>query len=77
MCVVDDSFNCDMLPNLKAMVFIGEVLPKTLCSELIRRFPQTRIINGYGPTEATVAVSINDMTKEMLDKMEVYQLDLP
>ncbi len=68
MCVVEDSFNCDMLPNLKAMVFIGEVLPKTLCSELIKRFPQTRIINGYGPTEATVAVSINDMTKEMLDK---------
>ena len=31
MCVVEDSFNCDMLPNLKAMVFIGEVLPKTLC----------------------------------------------
>ncbi|WP_294153819.1 D-alanine--poly(phosphoribitol) ligase subunit DltA [uncultured Clostridium sp.] len=66
MCVVEDSFNNKMLPNLNAMVFIGEVLPKTLCDELMRRFPNTRIINGYGPTEATVAVAINDMEKEML-----------
>ena len=55
-----------MLPELKAMVFVGEVLPKTLCEELLNRFPNTRIINGYGPTEATVAISINDMNKELL-----------
>ena len=67
MCIAEDSFNSNMLPNLKAMVFIGEVLPKTLCEELLKRFPNTRIINGYGPTEATVAVSINDMNKELLD----------
>lgn len=66
MCVVEDSFNSEMLPELKAMVFVGEVLPKTLCEELLNRFPNTRVINGYGPTEATVAVSINDMSKELL-----------
>ena len=66
MCVAQDGFNSSMLPNLKAMVFIGEVLPKTLCEELMNRFPNTRIINGYGPTEATVAVSMNDMNREML-----------
>lgn len=66
MCAAQDGFNSSMLPNLKAMVFIGEVLPKTLCEELMNRFPDTRIINGYGPTEATVAVSMNDMNREML-----------
>ena len=66
MCVVEDDFNENMLHNLKAMVFIGEVLPKTLCEELLNRFPKTRIINGYGPTEATVAVSMNDMNRELL-----------
>lgn len=66
MCVVEDNFNSEMLPELKAMVFVGEVLPKTLCEELLNRFPNTRIINGYGPTEATVAISINDMNKELL-----------
>ncbi|MGN0143537.1 MAG: D-alanine--poly(phosphoribitol) ligase subunit DltA [Clostridium sp.] len=66
MCIAEDGFNNNMLPNLKAMVFIGEVLPKTLCEELMKRFPDTRIINGYGPTEATVAVSMNDMKRDML-----------
>lgn len=68
MCVVEDGFNSEMLPNLKAMIFVGEVLPKPLCEELLNRFKGTRIINGYGPTEATVAVSTNDMNKEVLAK---------
>lgn len=66
MCVTEDNFNSNMLTNLKAMVFVGEILPKPLCEELLKRFPNTRIINGYGPTEATVAVSINDMNREVL-----------
>lgn len=66
MCVAEDSFNSNMLPNLKAMIFVGEVLPKTLCEELLNRFPNTRVINGYGPTEATVAVSANDMNRDLL-----------
>jgi D-alanine--poly(phosphoribitol) ligase subunit 1 len=66
MCVIEETFNSKMLPNLKAMVFVGEVLPKPLCEELLNRFKDTRIINGYGPTEATVAVSANDMNRELL-----------
>ncbi|WP_238900115.1 D-alanine--poly(phosphoribitol) ligase subunit DltA [Clostridium sp. YIM B02500] len=66
MCVAEKDFNSTMLQNLKAMIFVGEVLPKPLCEELINRFPGTRVVNGYGPTEATVAVSANDMSKELL-----------
>ncbi|MDR3593944.1 D-alanine--poly(phosphoribitol) ligase subunit DltA [Clostridium sp.] len=66
MCIVEEDFNSEMLPNLKAMIFVGEVLPKPLCEELLNRFKETRIINGYGPTEATVAVSANDMNREVL-----------
>ncbi|GAA0077416.1 D-alanine--poly(phosphoribitol) ligase [Clostridium sp. CTA-5] len=68
MCVTETAFDSHMLPDLKAMVFVGEVLPKPLCEELLNRFPNTRIINGYGPTEATVAVSVNDMNKEVLSQ---------
>lgn len=68
MCVAEDSFNAKMLTNLKAMIFVGEVLPKTLCEELLNRFPDTRIINGYGPTEATVAISANDMNRDLLSR---------
>ncbi|NMF03216.1 D-alanine--poly(phosphoribitol) ligase subunit DltA [Clostridium beijerinckii] len=66
MCVAEKDFNSTMLQNLKAMIFVGEVLPKPLCEELINRFPGTRVVNGYGPTEATVAVSANDMSKDLL-----------
>ena len=52
------------------MIFIGEVLPKNLSKELMKRFPNTRIINGYGPTEATVAISANDITSEMIEDLK-------
>lgn len=77
MCVVYDHFNSEMLKNLKAMVFVGEVLPKTLCEELMNRFENTRIINGYGPTEATVAISINDMTREVLENEKPLPIGYP
>ena len=77
MCVVEESFNANMLPNLKAMVFIGEVLPKPLCEELLNRFPNTRIINGYGPTEATVAISINDIDKGAIKESDSIPIGYP
>jgi D-alanine--poly(phosphoribitol) ligase subunit 1 len=77
MCVVEDGFNSNMLTNLKAMVFVGEVLPKTLCEELLNRFPDTRIINGYGPTEATVAISINDINRQILSESDSIPLGYP
>ena len=66
VCVTEDTFNEEMLPKLESMIFIGEVLPKNLAKELMERFPNTRIVNGYGPTEATVAISANDVTDEMI-----------
>lgn len=68
MCVAQDDFDSTMLKNLKAMIFVGEVLPKPLCKTLLDRFPETRIINGYGPTEATVAISANDMNRSLLEE---------
>lgn len=67
VCVTEEDFNINMLPKLEAMIFIGEVLPKNLAKNLKERFPKTRIINGYGPTEATVGISANDITEEMIE----------
>lgn len=67
VCVTEDTFNSEMLPKLESMIFIGEVLPKNLAKDLKERFPNTRIINGYGPTEATVAISANDITSQMIE----------
>lgn len=67
VCITEDSFSDEYIKNLESMIFIGEVLPKNLAKELKDRFKNTRIINGYGPTEATVGISANDITEEMLE----------
>ncbi len=66
LCVQDDTFTHKLMPNLKTMYFIGEVLPPMLVNELKLRFPSVRMINSYGPTEATVAVTGIDITDEIL-----------
>lgn len=77
VCVTEDKFNKEMLPCLESMIFIGEVLPKKLAAELIERFPNTRVINGYGPTEATVGVAANDITKEMIEDESALPVGIP
>lgn len=67
MCVVDNSFNRTLLPCLEKMFFAGEVLSKKLVSSLYERFGDISIINGYGPTEATVLVTAIELTKTMLN----------
>ncbi len=77
MCVAEDSFNSQMLKNLKAMIFVGEVLPRPLSKTLLDRFENTRIINGYGPTEATVAISANDITRKTIEENESLPIGYP
>lgn len=66
ICIQDDSFNKELLPNLKTMIFAGEVLSKELINTLKSRFGNIKIINGYGPTEATVLITATEITDEML-----------
>jgi D-alanine--poly(phosphoribitol) ligase subunit 1 len=42
---------------LATFLFCGEVLPVILVKQLRERFPDARIINTYGPIEATVATT--------------------
>lgn len=53
----DPQFSAENLPELKTFLFCGEVLTKPLVAALQARFPTARIINTYGPTECTVAVT--------------------
>ncbi|WP_092924701.1 D-alanine--poly(phosphoribitol) ligase subunit DltA [Romboutsia hominis] len=77
VCVTEKSFNSEMLPKLESMIFIGEALPKSLTKELLERFENTRVINGYGPTEATVGVSVNDMTMELVEDEKSLPVGFP
>jgi len=65
MCLADSHFNQTLLPNLDVFLFCGEVLSNTTVDKLQERFDNIRIINTYGPTEATVAVTSIEVTPEV------------
>jgi D-alanine--poly(phosphoribitol) ligase subunit 1 len=50
-------FRGAVLPSCKTFLFCGEPLTKQIAGELFERFPGCRVINTYGPTECTVAVT--------------------
>ncbi|CAA7602298.1 AMP-dependent synthetase/ligase [Acididesulfobacillus acetoxydans] len=70
MCLLDPGFASALLPDLRYFLFCGEVLPNDVASRLLARFPQARVINLYGPTEGTVAVSGVDISAEMAENSE-------
>ncbi|MEC0302856.1 D-alanine--poly(phosphoribitol) ligase subunit DltA [Terribacillus saccharophilus] len=77
MCFPNPDFNAEMLPELDTFLFCGEVLPLAVAKELKERFPQARIFNTYGPTEATVAVTSIEVTEDLLAKEEALPVGRP
>ncbi len=65
ICLLDPQFNGTNNPSLTKFIFCGEVLTKETARELIARFPEAKIYNTYGPTEATVAVTKIEITNEV------------
>ena len=57
LLMVDKSFNKELMPNLKKILFCGEKLSEKTVSKLDSRFDNLQIINSYGPTECTFAVT--------------------
>lgn len=70
MCLADKSFGQELLPKLEFMLFCGEVLPNSCVRKLHERFASAKVINTYGPTEATVAVTSVDVTPEIVQMFE-------
>lgn len=64
--LLNKQFSAVHLPELETFLFCGETLPVTLARELRQRFPAARILNTYGPTEATVATTWMFIDDEVL-----------
>lgn len=77
MCLADKGFCEELLPDLKLFVFCGERLTKETAGKLMQRFPAAAVINTYGPTESTVAVTSVTITAEMLDSAEILPIGIP
>ena len=70
MAMLSEDFNAEKMPGITLFYFDGEELTVKTAQKLRERFPNARIINAYGPTEATVALSAVAVTDEMLATMK-------
>lgn len=57
ICLAEPAFGHAMMPALTHFFFCGEPLRPDVVRGLAERFPDATIINAYGPTESTVAVT--------------------
>ena len=74
MCFIDKNFNKNLLPQVKQFVFCGEKLFSSTVEKIHKNFPNTQVINTYGPTESTVMVTWIEITEEVNKK---YANNLP
>lgn len=67
LCLSDPSFTAAAFPRLRCIYFCGEELQQKTVLRLLEAFPALAVINAYGPTEATSAVSAVLITKEIAE----------
>lgn len=70
MAMLSEDFNAEKMSGITHFYFDGEELTVKTAQKLRDRFPNARIINAYGPTEATVALSAVAITDDMLTNMK-------
>jgi len=76
-CATHPEFSDLAFQKLGQFVLIGEVFSVELARETRRRFPNARILNFYGPTEATVAHTVFEITPESLEEADQLPIGLP
>ena len=72
--LLSSEFKSENIKNLETFLFCGEVLPSTTAKRILSNFSNSKVLNTYGPTEATVATTIVNITQEIITK---YSKNLP
>ena len=65
LCLAAPEFSDALMPDLRLFLFCGETLPNATAARLLERFAAARVLNTYGPTESTVAVTSVEVTPEL------------
>jgi len=77
LCLLDSSFEKNMLPHARKFWFCGEILTPEVASGLLKRFPQSEVWNTYGPTEATVATTSVRIDQDILNRYSPLPVGRP
>ena len=77
LCLALPEFSSGLLPGLGTFIFCGEALSNDTARRLLERFPGTRVLNTYGPTESTVAVTSVACDEELLSRYPVLPVGYP
>lgn len=72
--LLSSEFTSSEIKSLQTFLFCGEVLPSMTAKRILNSFPNSKVLNTYGPTEATVATTLVDITSEIIEK---YSKSLP
>lgn len=68
MLLLDKNFNSNNYNSIKYMFFCGELLEVETVKKIKERFNNVKVINAYGPTEATCFVTMNEIDNNMLEE---------
>jgi len=71
MCLLNEEFNEKNFPLFKCVYFCGEQLEVKTAQKIFRAFPNLKVINAYGPTEAASAVSAILITPQMAQNNKI------
>jgi len=59
-------FKAEHYPAINQFIFMGEELPVATVKKIRQRFPAAKVVNAFGPTEATVVTTYIEVTDAVL-----------
>ena len=71
------NFNASYLSSINTFLFMGEDLPNRTCGIIKNIFKNVRILNAYGPTEATIVTTSIEITDKILKKYSLLPIGYP
>lgn len=77
IALMADIFNQELMPNIEEFIFCGETLTNKTAGKLINRFPRAIVVNTFGPTESTVAVTGIIIDEDIIEKYNPLPIGTP
>ena len=75
--LLEPSFTGSILTSLHTFLFCGEELPNRTAKKLLDLFSSARVLNTYGPTEATVSTTFVNIDRKITELFPVLPVGFP